>query len=81
MSRNQSDSTLYRMLLNESILQLYIEGIDQVTPEVLEEWINTDADFWGIFQPYYHLLSGRTAFGITDTIDTYASPRKGTLVK
>ncbi|XP_068761197.1 ankyrin repeat and BTB/POZ domain-containing protein 2-like isoform X2 [Montipora capricornis] len=48
------------------------QGLDQVTPEVLEEWINTDADFWGIFQPYYHLLSGRTAFGITDSIDVYA---------
>ena len=52
-----------------------LEGIDQVTPEVLEEWINTDADLWGIFQPYYHLLSGRTVYGITDTIDTYAAPK------
>jgi len=49
----------------------------KVTPEVLEEWINTDADFWGIFQPYYHLLSGRTAFGVTDSIDVYAVPKKG----
>ncbi|XP_015771165.1 PREDICTED: ankyrin repeat and BTB/POZ domain-containing protein 2-like [Acropora digitifera] len=48
----------------------------KVTPEVLEEWISTDADFWGIFQPYYHLLSGRTAFGVTDSIDVYAVPKK-----
>ncbi|KAL9955461.1 hypothetical protein ACROYT_G036789 [Oculina patagonica] len=53
-----------------------LEGIDQVTPEVLEEWINTDADLWGMFQPYYHLLSGRTAFGITDSIEMYAAPKK-----
>lgn len=46
-----------------------------MTPEVLEEWINSDADLWGIFQPYYHLLSGRTVYGITDTIDTYAAPK------
>ncbi|CAH3147206.1 unnamed protein product [Porites lobata] len=52
-----------------------LEGIDQVTPEVLEEWINSDADLWGIFQPYYHLLSGRTVYGVTDTIDTYAAPK------
>ena len=44
---------------------------------MLEEWINTDADLWGMFQPYYHLLSGRTAFGITDSIEMYAAPRKG----
>ncbi|KAJ7384423.1 Ankyrin repeat and BTB/POZ domain-containing protein 2 [Desmophyllum pertusum] len=55
-----------------------LEGIDQVTPEVLEEWINTDGDLWGMFQPYYHLLSGRTAFGITDSIEMYAAPKKAT---
>ena len=59
------------------IVVVYLEGVDQVTPEVLEEWINTDADLWGIFQPYYHLLSGRTAFGITDSIELYAAPKKG----
>ena len=53
------------------------EAVDQVTPEVLEDWINTDADLWGMFQPYYHLLSGRTAFGFSDSIETYAAPKKG----
>jgi len=53
------------------------DGVDQVTPEVLEGWINTDADLWGMFQPYYHLLSGRTAFGFTDSIEMYAAPKKG----
>lgn len=53
-----------------------LEAVDQVTPEVLEDWINTDADLWGMFQPYYHLLSGRTAFGFADSIETYAAPKK-----
>lgn len=53
------------------------EAVDQVTPEVLEDWINTDADLWGMFQPYYHLLSGRTAFGFANSIETYAAPKKG----
>lgn len=60
------------------MITIVSEGIDQVTPEVLEEWINTDGDLWGMFQPYYHLLSGRTAFGITDSIEMYAAPKKGT---
>lgn len=60
------------------MIYIFAEGMDHVTPEVLEEWINTDVDFWGIFQPYYHLLSGRTAFGITQTIEAYATPKKGT---
>ena len=53
------------------------EAVDQVTPEVLEDWINRDADLWGMFQPYYHLLSGRTAFGFADSIEMYAAPKKG----
>jgi len=53
-----------------------LDGVNQVTPEVLEGWINTDADLWGMFQPYYHLLSGRTAFGFTDSIEMYAAPKK-----
>lgn len=60
---------------------LLIPGnVDHVTPDMIDDVINLDPDFWCLFQPYVHLLSGRTAVGLIDTLDVYAVQKMGILV-
>ncbi|XP_031569539.1 ankyrin repeat and BTB/POZ domain-containing protein BTBD11-like [Actinia tenebrosa] len=65
-----AEETVYRAVL------LTKDTVDQVTPEMIEDCINSDPDLWCLYQPYVHLLSGRTSFGLIDTLEIYACRNK-----
>nr|XP_015197941.1 PREDICTED: ankyrin repeat and BTB/POZ domain-containing protein 2-like [Lepisosteus oculatus] len=48
------------------------EGGPQEEEAALEHMLNNDAELWGLFQPYQHLLCGKTAYD-TPVLPSYVS--------
>ncbi|XP_043565790.1 ankyrin repeat and BTB/POZ domain-containing protein BTBD11-B [Chiloscyllium plagiosum] len=53
-------------LLKELLLRILQNGeaSSKITLEAIEQTVNNDPEFWGICQPYLHLLCGKNAQGI-----------------
>ncbi|EDO34265.1 predicted protein, partial [Nematostella vectensis] len=60
-----AEETIYRAVTTREV-------IDHVVPETVEKCVNMDPDLWSLYQPYCHLLSGRTCYGIVETLEPYA---------
>ncbi|XP_041072428.1 ankyrin repeat and BTB/POZ domain-containing protein BTBD11-B isoform X2 [Carcharodon carcharias] len=53
-------------LLKELLLRILQNGngTPKITVETIEQTVSNDSEFWGITQPYLHLLCGKNAHGI-----------------
>ncbi|XP_067855290.1 ankyrin repeat and BTB/POZ domain-containing protein 3-B [Heptranchias perlo] len=59
--------SLLRELLLRVIRSRHLQssnGTPKVTVEVIEQTVSNDCEFWGITQPYQHLVCGKNANGI-----------------